>query len=398
MKIVHCCLAAFYIDDYGYQENILPQFHKRMGHDVEILASTETYIDRKRLGYTKASSYVGNDGLHVTRLPYVGWLPQLLGRKLRIYKGIGSYLNERRPDVIFVHDCQFVGIDAISRYASHHDVTVFVDSHTDFVNSGRTWISRYLLNKLIYRWCAKRIEPRAEKFFPTLPLRAEFLRDVYDIAPGKMELLPFGVDDSDLDFSQRSKVRAAVRQRLGIGSGETVFVTGGKIDRRKNIHVLGRAFLDSVRSLGHSNARLVIFGTPSEEMNESIAELALQPSIKFTGWLSPAGISDLLWAADVAVFPGTHSVIWEQAVGLGVPCVFLRWPGIEHVDLGGNCLFLEQADEASIRTVLSLLLTDPKLCCELTAKSAALGPETFRYSRISLRALGHLARLTPSKK
>ena len=49
MKILHCCLAAFYIDNYGYQENILPKIHQIHGHEVKIVASTETFIDDKNL-------------------------------------------------------------------------------------------------------------------------------------------------------------------------------------------------------------------------------------------------------------------------------------------------------------------------------------------------------------
>ena len=70
MKILHCCLACFYIDDYSYQENILPKFHKIQGHDVKILASTETYIDNKVLGNTVSGTYYNEDGIEVTRINY----------------------------------------------------------------------------------------------------------------------------------------------------------------------------------------------------------------------------------------------------------------------------------------------------------------------------------------
>ena len=63
MKILHCCLAAFYIDDYGYQENILPKIHKKQGHQVEILASTETYLNNSELGYIKPKSYRTKDNI-----------------------------------------------------------------------------------------------------------------------------------------------------------------------------------------------------------------------------------------------------------------------------------------------------------------------------------------------
>ena len=42
MRILHLCLSCFYIDGYNYQENILPRINHEDGHDVRILASTET--------------------------------------------------------------------------------------------------------------------------------------------------------------------------------------------------------------------------------------------------------------------------------------------------------------------------------------------------------------------
>jgi 1,2-diacylglycerol 3-alpha-glucosyltransferase len=65
MKILHCCLASFYIDNYGYQENILPALHKRDGHEVHIIASTETYIENKSIGYINAGSYLSDTNIEV---------------------------------------------------------------------------------------------------------------------------------------------------------------------------------------------------------------------------------------------------------------------------------------------------------------------------------------------
>ena len=81
MKVLHCCLAAFYIDRYGYQENILPKIHKADGHKVEILASTENYIDKRKLGYVKPGSYMNENGIKVTRLSYINFLIHFFRRK-----------------------------------------------------------------------------------------------------------------------------------------------------------------------------------------------------------------------------------------------------------------------------------------------------------------------------
>ena len=43
MKIVHICLAAVYIEGFGYQENILPQCHRAMGYDVTVLTSDHVF-------------------------------------------------------------------------------------------------------------------------------------------------------------------------------------------------------------------------------------------------------------------------------------------------------------------------------------------------------------------
>lgn len=43
MKVVHLCLGCFFPDNYSYQENMLPKFHKQLGYDVEVIASLATF-------------------------------------------------------------------------------------------------------------------------------------------------------------------------------------------------------------------------------------------------------------------------------------------------------------------------------------------------------------------
>ena len=59
MKIVHLCLASFYPDGYSYQENLLPKFHKELGLDVEVIASTQSFDKDGRICYlNKTGSYI----------------------------------------------------------------------------------------------------------------------------------------------------------------------------------------------------------------------------------------------------------------------------------------------------------------------------------------------------
>ena len=65
MKIAHVCLSNFYIDRVGYQENELVRQHVEDGHDVVVIASTETYAADGTLTYVAPSTYCGGEGAQV---------------------------------------------------------------------------------------------------------------------------------------------------------------------------------------------------------------------------------------------------------------------------------------------------------------------------------------------
>lgn len=387
MKILHCCLAAFYIDDYSYQENILPKFHKKLGHDVRILASTETYNSDVELSYIEPSSYTSTDDISITRIGYINWLPKTIARKLRIYNGVKKNLNTFKPDVIFMHDCQFLSILTFANYARNNEVIIFVDSHTDFVNSGRGWVSKNILHKIIYKFCAKSIEKYTTKFYGTLPMRSDFLKEVYNIEPKKIELLPFGADDSLYNSNEKKSIRQKIREKLNISEGEFVFISGGKLDRRKNIHLLLKVWQDLKKDGKLGPSKLIVFGKPNAEMNLEIQQLVIGDDIIFIDWLDSKEIHKYFFAADLAIFPGTHSVLWEEAVGLGLPCIFKKWKGIQHVDLGGNCIFLEEINDRSLKEVIKRIIEDKITFKEMKDKAEFLGPRTFVYSEIAKRSI-----------
>jgi 1,2-diacylglycerol 3-alpha-glucosyltransferase len=385
MKIMHCCLAAFYIDNYGYQENILPKVHGIQGHNVRIVASTENYLEDKTLGYSKPGRYINENGIPVCRIPYVNWIPDVLVRKLRIYNGLKEELEQFKPDIIFLHDIQFLDILTIVKYVKKHPQTkIFADGHTDFINSARNWVSKNILHKIIYKWCAKVIEPYTEKFFGVTPLRAKFFEEVYGIDTSKIDVLVMGYDDSEPTKTPQAEVRKNIREQLNITEEEFLIVTGGKIDERKKIHNLIKAFSD----LNLPNSKLLVFGTPTPDMENKIEKLCNHPNIINVGWSNQSEICNYLLASDVAFYPGTHSVIWEQTVGLGVPSVFKRWEGMTHVDVGGNCILMDEGDEDEIKSIISTLISDKVLLNKMSSVAKNKGKVIFSYSEIAKKAIG----------
>ena len=208
MKILHCCLACFYIDDFSYQENLLPKFHKKAGHEVEIMASTEAYVDGVRLGFVEPSCYINEYGIKVERIPYCGLMPQKLAAKLRVYKNVYERFEESNPDVIFFHSpCSWELITAARYIKNHKGTRLYVDGHEDFVNSARTKSSRLILHGLYYRYVVQKTIDAVTMYWGTLPARCAFLREMYGVPDDKCKLLVMGADDEEIERTEKEAAR-----------------------------------------------------------------------------------------------------------------------------------------------------------------------------------------------
>jgi 1,2-diacylglycerol 3-alpha-glucosyltransferase len=109
--------------------------------------------------------------------------------------------------------------------------------------------------------------------------------------------------------------------------------------------------------------------------------------IIYLDWLSPRDVQRYFVAADLAVFPGTHSVLWEEAAGLGLPLVVKRWVGIEHIDVGGNCFFFENGTTEEIASTLSALIGSRHTLAKAKEKASAVSANYFAYTEIGRKAI-----------
>jgi len=383
MKILHLCLANFYIDGYAYQENILPRYHANAGMDVVIVASLVS-IDREGSPclLERANEYVNEDGISVVRLDYK---PGILNKITRRYIGLKSVLERESPDILFIHGCQFADMDVVIKYLnqSSKKIDVYVDNHADFVNSARNWLSKYILHGIIYRHFAQRILPHAKKFYGVLPVRCDFLTDVYGIPKEKIELLVMGIDDKAFEFAKTEHPREKTRHELDMDSNDFVLMTGGKIDPKKNIDLLLKAF----QEIDDPGMKFIVFGTPTPDVKPVFERLIAHDRIKYIGWLKGNEIYKYLIASDLAVFPGTHSVLWEQTVGSGLPAVFKHWDGMQHVDVGGNCLFLKPVTVETIQEAILRIRTDQQLFETMKNVAQEKGLKEFSYREIAARSI-----------
>lgn len=384
MKILHVCLASFFPDNYSYQENMLPKFHKQQGHDVEVIASLETFDANGKISYyEKASQYRNEYDIPVTRLEYQA--PEKVFRRLRRYVGTAEALEKANPDLIFIHGCQFLDIDIFVRHCKKHpEVRVYVDNHADFSNSAHNALSRNVLHGIIWKHCAHVIEPYATKFYGVLPVRVEFLKNVYGMPENKCELLVMGADDEKVIAAAQPEVRQRIRQQYNLADDDIVIMTGGKIDAFKTQTLL---LMEAVRNIANPKLKLVVFGSVTTELKEQVNSLADGTIVQYIGWVESKNSYDYFAAADLVVFPGRHSVFWEQVAAQGVPMIVKSWDGTHHVDLGGNVRFLYEDSVDEIQRELEAFLEDPSRLAEMKKVAVEKGMQTFSYNDISQRAI-----------
>ena len=382
MKILHLMLACFYIDNYSYQENLLPKYHHLMGHDVRICASLFTFDENGDGRWiSRGSKYINENGIPVTRLEFK---KGRLNKALRKYVGLAQELVEFKPDIIFVHGLQFWDIKVVANYAKSNPKTViYVDNHADFSNSAKSWASKRIQHEILWRRCAQIINPYTKKFYGVLPARVDFLVNEYKLPKEKVELLVMGADDERVKEAGEQSVRSRIREQLGLKEDDFVIMTGGKIDAFKTQTLL---LMEAVKKIKDPQVHLVVFGSVTNELKEKVEALAKENNIHYIGWIKSIESYDYFAASDLVVFPGRHSVFWEQVAAQGIPMICKKWEGTTHIDVGGNVVFLEQDTVEEIEKAIDYV-RNPVNYKKMKKVAEEQGKKTFLYSKIAERSI-----------
>jgi hypothetical protein len=354
-----------------------------MGHDVEVIASLFTFDDNGRgMFYLHKQHYKNEYGINITRLDYKK--PVFIYKKLKRFLGLIDVLEKAEPDIIFIHGCQFMDMNIVVNYVKEHrNVKVYVDNHADFSNSGKNILSIYILHKILWKHTARIIEPYTTKFYGVLPARLDWLINIYKLPQRKCELLVMGADDDKVSEAINNHWRRKTREKYNIRENDFLIMTGGKIDTAKAQTIL---LMKAVQRIKNPRLKLIIFGSVSLELESEIRDNSDGNTIQFIGWVNSEETYRYWAAADIAIFPGRHSVFWEQVVGMGLPIVCKYWKGTTHIDLGGNVVFLYKDSIEEIQNTIDQLLYGNKYFSMLEAAKGN-GKERFSYKNISKRAI-----------
>lgn len=340
MKILHCCLSCFYIDDYNYQENVLPSINKMDGHEVKIIASTETFIENSKLGYIQSGKYFTKDGIEVTRIPYKSYLPQFIMKKVRHYDNVYNLIDEFSPDVILFHGVPAYELITIARYKKNHPkVKFFVDSHEDFNNSATNFLSKHILHKIFYKYIIKKTLPYIDKVLCVGYECFEFLRQLYDIPDEKMEYYPLGGIIFDDSVGQEKRNRK--REELKLKEDDILIVHSGKIDKLKQTEKILKALIQ----VPNNKLKMIVIGSLADDVKENIeSSISKDDRISFLGWKNGDELMEYLCASDLYVQPGGQSATMQNALCCGSAAALYPHQSHKYL-LNDSVFYIETIDD-----------------------------------------------------
>ena len=388
MKIVHVCLCSnVFGENYAYQDNLLPKFHKKLGHEVTIIAPNYSGFDKITgmvVEVAPLTKILGN-GIKLVRLKAV--LSCKYNQHFHIFAGFYDALEAENPNLIFVHGMGSYSYMVLPRFKKKHpEVKIVFDNHADKINSWHNRLSLLETKTLTRLFVARKNIKVGDWFYGVTPARCSVLNEIYGVPQQKIKFLPMGADDDDMHFDEKEVIRKEIRKEYGVSVDDFLVVTGGKIDRLKNIHVLVKALL----SIDNPHLKILIFGNIVADMKLEYESLIHDPRVIYIGWINSNEVYRYFYAADLVMFPGLHSVLWEQAVASRVPCAFSKMEGFEHVDIGGNCILMDGKDESYYRDILFKLIEERASIENLWQNAQKVDADMFKYSKIAQQVINDL--------
>ncbi|MCR4660963.1 MAG: glycosyltransferase [Clostridia bacterium] len=344
MKIVHLCFLGPFTENWSYQENLITKHQALNGHEVTILTSCYKHTETGELIKVSPCSYTIDNGIKVIRIKNKKSIVNsiTLLKKYRIKK----ILESIEPDFIFCHGigCRTY-LQLRSYYRKNLKCKIVADNHIylELEKYGKSLRSK--LSDIYIRKVVKMTDFLFSKYYYITPSCFDVASINWNIKKEKLEFLPLGFDDTIIDISRKTELRQNMLTKYGLNKDSIIVVTGGKINEEKNIHYLIKHFVDYYNKY-KTRIVLFIFGSYADENIKSQIEKAIDNKhIFYLGFLNQEDISELFLGSDVAIFPGGQSVLWQHAIGCGVPLFIKKWPQIEYLNISNNVYYINDIEQ-----------------------------------------------------
>jgi glycosyltransferase involved in cell wall biosynthesis len=215
-------------------------------------------------------------------------------------------------------------------------------------------------------------------------LNADYYRH-YGADPEKFSLLPWAVDNDR--FMEASRFapgeREAMRESLGIGQDQIVFVFSAKLIERKDPLTLLHAY----ERMPDRDRAVVLFlgdGVLREPL-DAYAREHLLTGVRFAGFVNQSALPKYYALADVFVLPSTYEprgAVINEAMACGLPVIVTdRCGSIGDIVLEGENAFIYPAGDAdALAASMTRLAGDPALRIRMAERSRQI-IDTWTFAR-----------------
>jgi len=382
IKILHIC--QYYNDGWGYQENLLPRYQAKLGHKVVVITSDRRpyYMGDGNPRIIGTGTFDDN-GIRVERLP-IKWE---FRNRFVVFKDLMNALEREKPDYIFHHGLTMPSLIVASKYKRKHlNTFLATDNHADLNISARNILWRNFYYRWFWRLKLSPLINNVDIIFGVTPARCYFPVHLLGVPLEKVRLLPIGADIDEVKKIHLN--REVIRDEFNIPKDDLIVIAGGKLNSKKGINRL----IDALHNIEHQNIKLVLFGSLTDELKEKVSK---SNKIIFVGWLNRQNTLKVLYSSDLAIWPGIHTTLIEDAIAVGTP-ILLRYHGSTSHHIRGNGLYLFKGDVLEIYQSLKMLF-DNKEVLEKMRINAIKQRDVLSYDQIAKESIEYYFDLSPKE-
>ena len=347
MKIVHVSISDPFIDDWGYQVNLLSRYLQYVGIQNYVVASANdfpAYLSAEVIKSIKAKGcHYELDGVIIRRIQ-----TRKISNSFIYTKHLKQTLDEIQPNVIFHHNFNCTSMLVSAKYAKKHKIPMIVDNHADIINMSKNKFWVWFYYKLLIGLSCKVYRKQIYKAYGVTHSRCEFIHEYYGLPYEKIDFLPIG---ADVIHANSIRPTLELRNQYGFLKTDFIVVTGGKMGIEKGTNNL----ICAVEELHeqYPQLRLILFG--KFEDNETFCQANESKVTIVYDWCDRTKTLELLKLADVACWPIHHTTLIEDAVAVCTPIINRKTGTSEHL-IDGNGIWIKTGAKEELKDALWQML------------------------------------------
>jgi len=376
MKIVH--IMQYYNKDFTYQENYLPKYQAKNGHEVHIITSKATH---NKLIKNENITFYNIEIIDNVTIHRLSTLFEIKGKELIMLRGLKQEVEKINPEIIFLHGAT-TGTTFQSLITLRNFKNIYIDEHIgefNLVPFKFYKILFYKFFKIFYCFYSKKVN---HFFAIALDQKEHTLMKLLGIDEKNIDILPLGVENEIFKYDDNYNLE--IRKKHNILKNEVIIGYAGKFEPSKKILKVIDIFLNIYKD--YPNLWLILIGSGSKEYEkEIIRKINNHENIILIPFASSQLLSRYYSAFDIGLWIGNPSITILEAMNCGVCIIAMKNPSINHYN-EDNSIILLNNDEEIIPT-LKMLLDDKKILKEVAQKSIFTINKNFNWNEIAKRSI-----------